>query len=562
VKLLAESPVGTASARWKSQRLLAVLVQVVVLVVPLAAGFAAGSLVARHVEPQPGALGALTWWLVVLGAATLASHSTGKTTRRLAPLPALLRSTMVFPDRAPSRFRMSLRTRDTELLRRQLVVATKGGYSDLAQATQVILSLGQALSKHDRNTRGHSERTGAYADLIAREMGMKQEERDKLRWAAVLHDIGKLEVPASVLNKPGALSAAEYDIVKCHPEHGMSIIAPIRDWLGPFADGIGQHHEHWDGNGYPHGLSGNDIAVAARIISVADAYDVMTTGRIYQPRVSHAAARREIADKSGTQFDPRVARALLNLSVGRMRWISGPIAALADPRLLRSLELVGRDVATVIAAGALTVAATLEAGGLPRSPLADPILEAAGTVATTTSAVANPNSPLPTGRPGGSIPPATASTTEVTSALAPTASTTAPPSTTFPPPTAPPSTTAPPTTAPPTTTSPPTTTPPTTAPTTTTMTTTPGALSAANDAATTKPSNKVNIDVLANDLGVGPGAALSVARTPAHGTVRFLGGGKLQYDAGTYTGVDTFEYQVCNANGSCDTATVTVTVAG
>ena len=537
---------GPTSARWESQRFLAASVQVLVALIPLGVGFAVASLLARHLEPTPGTGGTVLWWLVVLGSATVASHFAERSTRRLAPLPALLRSTMVFPDRAPSRFRMALATRDSDLLRRQLDEATKTGHTDLAHATEVILSLAQELSSHDRNTRGHSERTGAYADLIAKEMGLRTDDRDKLRWAAVLHDIGKLETPSAILNQPGSLTPAQFEVIKKHPESGMRIIAPIKEWLGPFADGVGQHHERWDGTGYPLGLAGNEISLAARIISVADAYDVMTTGRFYQAKVSHAAARREIADKSGSQFDPRVARALLNLSLGRLRWVSGPLAALADPRLLRPLELIGRDVATVLAAGAISV----------------------GIAATTVNQVDFGNSPI--SRPGPTVEAAAAgslgdrssddtatATTESTTAVSSTTHATTTtrlivtPTTTLAP--VAPSTTA-------------TTSTSTTSPATTTTavpaTTAPSGLSAVDDSAQTRPSDKVNIAVVANDAGANPVASLSVIRLPAHGTVRIFVGGKIRYDAGDFVGVDTFDYEVCNQSGACGTATVTITIAG
>lgn len=536
---------GPASARWESQRFLAAGIQVLVVLIPLAVGFAVASLLARNLEPTPG--GTVLWWLVVLGGAIVASHLVERATRRLAPLPALLRFTMVFPDRAPSRFRMALTTRDSDLLRRQLAEATKTGHTDLAHATEVILSLAQELSSHDRNTRGHSERTGAYADLIAKEMGLRTDDRDKLRWAAVLHDIGKLETPSAILNQPGSLTPAQFEVIKKHPEDGMRIIAPIKEWLGPFADGVGQHHERWDGSGYPLGLAGNEISLAARIISVADAYDVMTTGRLYQAKVSHVAARREIAEKSGSQFDPRVARALLNLSLGRLRWVSGPLAALADPRLLRPLEMIGRDVATVFAAGALGVgiaAATLNQVDVARSPISrpGPTLEAAGA-----GAFGNGSSAVPATTATSSMTVVPSSPTSSTQPIAPTTTGMAiPPFAT---------TTS---TAAATSTTSVTTVPATTVP----GTTAPSSLTAQDDTAQTRPSDKVNIAVVANDSGANPVASLSISRGPDHGTVYVLGGGKIRYDAGTYVGVDTFEYEVCNQSGACGTATVTITIAG
>jgi HD-GYP domain-containing protein (c-di-GMP phosphodiesterase class II) len=183
-----------------------------------------------------------------------------------------------------------------------------------AKATGLMGSLVEALTNHDPGTRGHSERTARYAVIAARVLDLDAEDYEKLFWAAMMHDVGKLTVSTGILRKPGPLTAYEFDLIKRHPEDGMRLIEPIASWLGDYARGVGEHHERWDGGGYPRGLAGNEISLAARIISVVDAYEVMTTGRVYQERVSHAAAREEIAANSGTQFDPHVAEVFLSLS--------------------------------------------------------------------------------------------------------------------------------------------------------------------------------------------------------------------------------------------------------
>jgi hypothetical protein len=499
------------------------------------------------------------WWVVVIAIASLAAHIAERFTRKLIPLSALLRLTLAFPDRAPSRFRVALQAGNITQLRKRLTEATATGDQDLAEAAELILALSAALSKHDRRTRGHSERTRAYTDLLAEELGISPGERDKLRWAALLHDVGKLEVPAEILNKPGRLEEDEWHAIRQHPVAGMKLIAPIADWLGPWAMTVEHHHERWNGEGYPHGLQGEDIALGARVVSVADAYDVMISGRSYQARMTHSRARIEVARHAGTQFDPRVVRALMNIALGRLRWSTGPLAALADVPLLRPLEALGRDVATVLTAGLVTV--TAGSGMLlpfPDLAFAD-WLQPLGVHTVS----------LPEGEDGGgpasdgsSAQPAPGSTTNVAAPEMP--STTLPGATTQTSSTPTSSTTGTSptvtttTSTPPTTTAPPTTT--TTAPPTTT--TAPLAPIATDDEAATRPSDKINISVLGNDAGSLDQGSLAIVQAPAFGTAAVGGGGKIRYSAPSdFTGLVTFTYQVCNTQGQCSTATVSVTVA-
>ncbi|MGH9893351.1 MAG: HD-GYP domain-containing protein, partial [bacterium] len=321
--------------RWRSHRFASFAIRTVAFLAPLAVGFLAARTVASMLEGPVGVSGVIGWWGAVIGSATLASHLTDRLSRRLLPLSVLLNLSLAFPDRTPSRFGLALRSGNVTELKARLEQATQAGKTDLAEATEVILALVAAISQHDRRTRGHAERTRAYTDLLAAELALPSDDRDKLRWAALLHDIGKLSVPAEILNKPSRLSEDEFATIKQHPLEGMRLIAPIRDWLGPWALTIEHHHERWDGSGYPAGLSGTDISLGARIVSVADAYDVMVSGRSYQQKFSHSEARAEVARHSGSQFDPRVVRALMEISLGRLRWITGPLAGLADLPLIR-----------------------------------------------------------------------------------------------------------------------------------------------------------------------------------------------------------------------------------
>ena len=143
-----------------------------------------------------------------------------------------------------------------------------GGESGSAgSAAETVLVLIGALSIHDRRTRGHSERVRLLADALADELDLAPADRDHLRWAALLHDVGKLVVPHDVLNKPGPLDQDEWEIMRRHPEEGDRVVTPLKGWLGEWGSVIAEHHERYDGTGYPQGLAGDEISWGARIVS-------------------------------------------------------------------------------------------------------------------------------------------------------------------------------------------------------------------------------------------------------------------------------------------------------
>jgi HD-GYP domain-containing protein (c-di-GMP phosphodiesterase class II) len=172
-----------------------------------------------------------------------------------------------------------------------------------------IRMLAAAIDEKDPYTRGHSDRVARYSLLIGRQMALSSEDLDRLRIAALLHDVGKIGVDDRVLKKPGSLTPEEYEIMKQHPTKGANIMRPVSQ-LKDMLPGIELHHEHVDGNGYPHGLKGDDIPMMARIIAVADTLDAMTTHRPYQTAMELDEALRFIRKKAGTKFDGQVADAL------------------------------------------------------------------------------------------------------------------------------------------------------------------------------------------------------------------------------------------------------------
>ncbi len=179
-------------------------------------------------------------------------------------------------------------------------------FADL-QATfqQTIQGLARTIDKMDRYTAGHSERVALYAVALAKWLGLDDAMVEIVRHSALMHDIGKIGCVMN-LNKPGKLTADEYEIFKRHPIHGKEILDPIQ-FLKPVIPGVHSHHERWDGRGYPLGLVGQDIPLVARIISVADTYDAMTSDRAYRRSLPHEVTVNEIMRCSGSQFDPEIA---------------------------------------------------------------------------------------------------------------------------------------------------------------------------------------------------------------------------------------------------------------
>ncbi|MGD9795021.1 MAG: HD-GYP domain-containing protein, partial [Acidimicrobiia bacterium] len=315
---------------WESRRVLAAAVRVAIAVVPLISSILV-ILVVGRIWVQPSGPAKAGWWVVLCGLSTGVYYLIERVTRRFLPLASLLKLTLIFPDEAPSRFSMALRSGNTKHLEKT-VEAFKSGEipTDIGERAMQVLELATAVNEHDRGTRGHSERVRAYTEMIAIEMGLSDDRIERLRWAALLHDVGKLYVPASILNKAGRPSDAEWNVIKGHPILGEHLVEPLSKFLGDALTATGQHHEKWDGTGYPRGLKGTEIGWAARIVAVADSYAVMTAARSYKKPMSDAAARAELAKCAGTQFDPTVVRAMLNLSMGRRRPLAGMFAPLVN----------------------------------------------------------------------------------------------------------------------------------------------------------------------------------------------------------------------------------------
>ena len=192
----------------------------------------------------------------------------------------------------------------------ELLIANQEHTKKLFSETAVALV--SAIDAKDTYTQGHSSRVADYSRMIAAASGKEDEECDDVYYAALLHDVGKIGIPDHIINKKGRLTPEEFDVIKSHPVVGSQILSKIRDF--PYlAVAARHHHERFDGTGYPDGLKGQDIPELARIISVADSYDAMTSNRSYRRQLPQETVRAEIVRCSGTQFDPRFAQVMVQL---------------------------------------------------------------------------------------------------------------------------------------------------------------------------------------------------------------------------------------------------------
>jgi putative two-component system response regulator len=177
-----------------------------------------------------------------------------------------------------------------------------------------------AAEYRDDDTGQHTQRVGNLAALLARQLELDEEEANLLRRAAPLHDVGKIGIPDRVLLKPGKLSEEEFEFIKTHTIIGAEILAQHHTPLLQEAASIAlTHHERWAGNGYPHGIAGEEIPLAGRIVSVADVFDALTHERPYKKAWAVEDAVSEIKRHSGTQFDPAVVAAFSRLSLSELK---------------------------------------------------------------------------------------------------------------------------------------------------------------------------------------------------------------------------------------------------
>ncbi len=177
---------------------------------------------------------------------------------------------------------------------------------------QSMYTLAKTIDAKDKYTNGHSMRVAEYTKMIAKRLGYSKEELDVIQNMAMLHDVGKIGVPDAIINKSSTLTDEEFAIIKEHPSIGYDILSEMPE-MEEIGVGARWHHERYDGKGYPDGLKGEEIPLAARIISVADAYDAMTSNRSYRDNLSQNEVVREFENGRGTQFDPKIADIMLEI---------------------------------------------------------------------------------------------------------------------------------------------------------------------------------------------------------------------------------------------------------
>lgn len=356
-----------SGSSWRQHQRTATALKVAAFLVPVIASFAWTVVIGRMLT-KPTALGGhIIWWLIVAGGALLVALLVQRLARRLLPMAMLLHLALVFPDTAPSRFSMALRSNSTRQLKRRIDEGVVDQDSTPQEAAVALLELSAALSVHDRMTRGHAERVRAYAVMIGEQLELEEDDLQKLHWSALLHDVGKLDVSGAILNKPGKPDEVELKSLRAHPARGGEYMAPLEDWLGEWTLAASQHHERHDGEGYPLQLAGDEISLSARIVAVADAYDVMTSTRSYKTAMDPQKARAELLNCSGTQFDPEIVRAFLSVPISELR---RPFQAAMGAGALASLtQLVDfRTLATGTTAVVGAVVASTVGGQEPPPP--------------------------------------------------------------------------------------------------------------------------------------------------------------------------------------------------
>jgi putative nucleotidyltransferase with HDIG domain len=182
-----------------------------------------------------------------------------------------------------------------------------------------IETLAMAIDAKDQVTHGHIRRVQEYSVALARQMGVDDENLIKaIEAASLLHDMGKLAVPENILNKPGKLTGAEFEVMKTHSSVGADILAAI-EFPYPVVPIVRHHHENWDGSGYPDRLSGTDIPIGARILSVVDCFDALTSDRPYRGKLTESEAIAILEDRRGTMYDPLVVDVFIDM---QRDWVS------------------------------------------------------------------------------------------------------------------------------------------------------------------------------------------------------------------------------------------------
>jgi HD-GYP domain-containing protein (c-di-GMP phosphodiesterase class II) len=240
------------------------------------------------------------------------------------------------------------------------------------EQTDLLERLATSLEARDPHTHGHSRRVTRYAEMIAKGMGLSDDQVAMVRTAATVHDVGKIEIPREVLNKPGKLTDEEFEIIKRHPVVGCDMVAVLGD--PEMTSIVRHHHERLDGRGYPDRLAGDEIPLGARIIAVADTFDAITSTRPYRPAMVHHRALEILKKEAGPQLDQEAVTAFLSYYSGSRSASRWSLLVTAPERIAASLrQALHATTAAPLAKNALAVAATALLGSSLAAPIANAV---------------------------------------------------------------------------------------------------------------------------------------------------------------------------------------------
>ncbi len=386
------------------QRLASFAVRAFIFLVPAITGFAIAFSVLELMSPFPTTWELVAWFAIALIISLVASMFVGEVIRVWITHTAIYKKANSFDTAVEELFGSSLRDGNAKAVKKE---AVKRGL-DTEFVDDVIMLLDH-LGRHEKLTRGHSERVRAYSSLIGKQMGLSRHKLEQLNWTALLHDIGKLDVPARILTSPDKPTQEEWESLQRHPAASESRLDSLEDTLGEtIYHGALYHHERWDGSGYPHGLAGTEIPLYGRIVAVADVFDVMTHARSYKTPQPVSEARKELLKVAGTQLDPEVVDAFIRIGDDDLKAVRGWSATFAGISLSSTrVTAVGSQAATAVATvvGAV-VASSGSVTTVPAAIAFEPV------PSTTTASIAPTTSVAPTTTE--SIAPTTTTTVTTT----------------------------------------------------------------------------------------------------------------------------------------------------